>query len=393
LAAHPDPALAGRTATVVLDAGSIGSWCLQLHRGKIWLNGGRPRHPTTTITTRPEALLDIVEGRGSGAEFFLSGALTVRGDLSLALALDGTAFRSGVPGHRLRARSVVAAGFRTFYLEAGPPDGVPVLLLHGLGATNASMLPTLLDLADRYRVLAPDLPGHGGTQARRGRYDPAMFARWAGAFLDATGTDAAVVVGNSLGGRIALEVGFELPERVRALVLFAPAAAFRRLRQFAPLVRAARHELAAVPLPVTHRMAVRGLKALFAVPERLADSWYDAAADEFQRVFSDRTHRIAFFAALRQIYLDDAFGDRGFWTRLERMHIPSLFVWGERDRLVPAGFARHVVRAVPDATSVVLPNCGHVPQFELPERTHELVRRFLAGLPGGLGSQASETAS
>jgi pimeloyl-ACP methyl ester carboxylesterase len=127
-------------------------------------------------------------------------------------------------------------------------------------------------------------------------------------------------------------------------------------------------------------MAVSGLKALFAVPDRLPQGWYDAAADEFQRVFSDRAHRIAFFAALRQIYLDDAFGDRGFWTRLEQMQIPSLFLWGDRDRLVPARFARHVVHAVPNAESVILPTCGHVPQFELPERTHQLIHEFLDDL-------------
>jgi pimeloyl-ACP methyl ester carboxylesterase len=59
-------------------------------------------------------------------------------------------------------------------------------------------------------------------------------------------------------------------------------------------------------------------------------------------------------------------------------------VWGDRDRLVPAGFARHVVDALPDTTSVVLPDCGHVPQFEHPELTMRLVREFLAARADGL---------
>jgi pimeloyl-ACP methyl ester carboxylesterase len=385
VAEDPGPVLGGRTGTVRLDAGPVGAWTVVLRRGRLALRPGATRRPSTIIRTPAEVLFEIASGRRCGAESFLAGEVTVRGDLALALQLDGALFRSDSPSRWPRAKQVTAAGFRTPYLESGPADGQPVLLLHGLGATNASMLTTLWNLGDTYRVLAPDLPGHGATQARRGRYDAAMFARWAGEFLDQTGVDRAVVIGNSLGGRIALEVGFELPRRVEALVLLAPAAAFRRMRQFAPLVHLARHELAAVPLPVTHRMAVRGLKTLFAVPGRLDQSWFDAACDEFQRVFADRAHRIAFFAALRQIYLDDAFGERGFWTRLPRMHIPALFVWGDRDRLVPPSFARHVVEAVPNATSLVLTTCGHVPQFELPDETHLLVRNFLATLRPSIG--------
>ena len=70
-------------------------------------------------------------------------------------------------------------------------------------------------------------------------------------------------------------------------------------------------------------------------------------------------------------------GERGFWVRLERMDTPALFLWGDRDRLVPAGFARHVERVLPEARSHVLSDCGHVPQFELPGPTHELLTGFL----------------
>ena len=64
---------------------------------------------------------------------------------------------------------------------------------------------------------------------------------------------------------------------------------------------------------------------------------------------------------------------------MKELRTPTLFIWGRRDRLVPAGFARHVEKALPNATSVVLDDCGHVPQYELPDKTHELTRSFLAG--------------
>ena len=87
---------------------------------------------------------------------------------------------------------------------------------------------------------------------------------------------------------------------------------------------------------------------------------------------------MAFFSAARQIYLEEAEGEHGFWERLRALATPSLFLFGDRDQLVPAKFARHVTAALPGVESVVLEDCGHVPQFEQPARTHALVREFLA---------------
>jgi pimeloyl-ACP methyl ester carboxylesterase/putative sterol carrier protein len=340
--------------------------------------------PATTITADPATLLDVVEGRASGVAAFLDGRLRVDGDLSLSLRLDGLFAASAEerPDRFPRSAMVPAGRVRTFHLDAGPRDGLPVVLLHGLGATNASLLPTLWDLAADHRVLAPDLPGHGASAAPFGSYDARFFASWLGDYLDAVGVESAVLLGNSLGGRVALEVALLTPDRVRGLVLLAPAVAFRRLRQFVPVVRLARPEAAVLPLPMTRAMARLTVRRMFAQPARLTAQSYDAAAGEFVRVYRRAAYRVAFFSSLRQIYLDDAFGEEGFWRRLPSLAPPALFVWGERDRLVPAGFARHVAEAVPSAVSVVLPDCGHVPQFELPERTHAEVRAFLTALAG-----------
>ena len=106
----------------------------------------------------------------------------------------------------------------------------------------------------------------------------------------------------------------------------------------------------------------------------------DAAADEAVRVFRSPAHRVAFFSSARQIYLEDAYGRHGFWDRLPGLLPPALFLWGDRDRLVPSSFARHVADCLPDAGSVVLEDCGHVPQFEHPAETNALLRGFMAGL-------------
>lgn len=97
--------------------------------------------------------------------------------------------------------------------------------------------------------------------------------------------------------------------------------------------------------------------------------WFAAFCEELGR----------FFSAMRQLYLEEPHNKPGgFWQRLPELTRPALFVWAERDRLVPAKFAGHVERALPNAQSVILQDCGHVPHYEQPRQTSALVRGFLA---------------
>lgn len=372
--------LADVDAVVVFDDGTARVALRLTHGAVSVLDEAVP--PTTSITADPATLLDVIEGRESGVAAFLDGRLRVDGDLSLSLRLDGLFAATDRSARFTRSAMVMAGRTRTFHVEAGPADAPAVVMLHGLGATNASLLPTLWDLSTEYRVLAPDLPGHGSSAAPYGTYDAAFFARWLRDYLDAVDVSSCVLLGNSLGGRVALEIALLEPDRVDGLVLLAPAVAFRRLRQFVPVVKLARPEAAALPLPMTRGMARLTLRRMFAQPGRLTTQSYDAAAGEFVRVYKRAAYRVAFFSSLRQIYLDEAYGAAGFWSRLPSLRPPALFVWGDRDRLVPSGFARHVAAALPDARSVILRDCGHVPQFELPDLTHAEVRAFLREIAG-----------
>jgi pimeloyl-ACP methyl ester carboxylesterase len=379
----PEPLLFGRFAAVVLDTGSECT-TVSVTNGRLSCRPGPTRKPTTTIRGSLETLTAVVEGRASGSGAFLNGDLTVRGDLSLSLALDGLFERTDQPVQWPRARLVCPRGIDTVYLDAGPADGSVVVLLHGLGGTNASMLPLLWELATDHRVLAPDLPGFGGSAKPHARYDAAWFVQWLTAFLDELGVGRAVLIGNSMGGRISLEAGLRAPERVDALVLLSAAAAFRRLRQWVPLVRLLRPELGYSPIPVPHSMVVETIRAMFSDPDKMPAEWLEAGADEFLRVFASREGRFAFLSCLRQIYLDEAYGERGFWDRLPSLAPPALFVWGDRDRLVPAAFARYVSRALPEAGAIVLEDCGHVPQFEQAETVAAMTRGFLSDVESGM---------
>jgi pimeloyl-ACP methyl ester carboxylesterase len=369
-----------KTATVVFDTGAS-QWTVDLHGDSRRVSRGAARRPDLVVHGTPAVLTEVVAGRASGVQAFLDGDITIRGNLALSLQLDGLfedAAGDARPATFPRSRVVTAMGIRTAYLEAGPVDAPPVILLHGLGATNASLLPCIADLAVDHRVIAPDLPGFGESAAPAAPYTPAWFAAWLEALQHEIGIRRAVLIGNSLGGRIALEAGLAHPKSVQALCLLTPSPAFRRLRELVPAVRLLRPELGSLPIPLNHRLMVLGIQGMFARPSRLPDPWYDAAADEAIRVFRSRAHRVAFFSTARQIFLEEAHGRHGFWDRLPGLLPPALFLWGDSDRLVPASFARHVTNALPDAESVVMADCGHVPQFEHPEQTMALVRGFLA---------------
>jgi pimeloyl-ACP methyl ester carboxylesterase len=301
-----------------------------------------------------------------------SGALSVRHNLHVGVGFLASTTGISRPG-RLRFATVVTRRVHLSTIDAG--TGVPVLAIHGLGATKGSFLPTVVALADRFRVIATDLPGFGDSDKPIGvRYDPGYFADTIIDLLDALGLERVHLIGNSLGGRIALEVAMRTPERVGRVALLAPSLAWRRPRRWAPALRLVRPELGLVqftPRPVVQALVQR------LVPG--ADGgWVAAGVDEFLRAYLTPAGRAAFYAAARHIYLEAPYGKGGFWPRLSELGPDALFVWGRRDTLVPIGFARHVAAALPQARQVTL-DCGHVPQIERPEQTNKAIGEFLRG--------------
>ena len=101
--------------------------------------------------------------------------------------------------------------------------------------------------------------------------------------------------------------------------------------------------------------------------------------DEFLRAYLTRQGRVAFYASARNIYLEDPHGPKGFWTRLPALAAPALFVWGTRDRLVPAGLRAPRAARRSRTRSTSSSTAATCPQLERPRACHEAVLRFLSG--------------
>ena len=378
----------GYRASIEIRLEDVGRcWEVQLSpdRCKVSLSGSR--RPDVVLGTDSATWLALRDGRMSGLDAFSSRRLWARGDLDRAVGFEGH-FR--LPDERsplLRMHSVRVKGASISSLTAGTgPEHV--ILIHGLGGAKSSFYETVSALTPEYTVHAIDLPGFGSSsKPLRARYDAQYFARHVLRFMDTLALDRAHIVGNSMGGRVALEVGLQAPSRVRTLSLLAPSMAFLRGREWSPLVRLLRPELAVIPHALGPDQVRRSFWNMIAEPHRVDPVVGDIAADEFLRTYRSRPARIAFYAAARNIYLEKPHGSGGFWTRLEGLEPPALFVWGGNDRIVPARFSRHVKAILPEAPQVVFSSCGHVPQVELPERTHPVIREFIDS-GGGMATRA-----
>ncbi len=329
----------------------------------------------------------IAEDVAGGMHAFRRGRLKVRENLHLGIGFLASTTGSGEPG-RLRFGRVEAGGHEIAFCEAG--EGPPFICLHGLGGTKASFMPTIAALApEGNRVIAIDFPGFGDSgKPHNAPYDAPWFAATVVELLDELGLERATFAGNSMGGRVAIELGIAHAERVDKLVLLAPALAWLKERPWKWLLQ--------VPLPRLGYLQPTPRRIIEPIVRKLVPGgdrgWTAAGVDEFLRAYLTPAGRFAFYECLRNIYRDEPYGEQGFWTRLKKLGPESLFVWGREDVLVPISFMRHVERTLPRSTHLEL-DCGHVPQIERPEATNAAILELLAdNSEGSLGGFAVRSA-
>jgi pimeloyl-ACP methyl ester carboxylesterase len=338
--------------------------------------GASRREPDVTLTTDSVTWLRLRRGELSGIEAFQQRLLGVRGNLDFAVAFEGMFRLMGGRPPLLQIHDVPVGRHRISTLTMG--SGPDVLLLHGLGGTRASFFETAAALSRHYRVHAPDLPGFGSScKPALGAYNARWFAQIMLGLLDELGIERAHLVGNSMGGRIAIEIGLEAPHRVGALGLLCPAVAWVK-RGLHPIVRLLRPEFGLLPHGFSRSMVASQFWSIFYNRNVIDPAVGDLMVDEFRRIYHSAGARYAFLASARNIYLEAPFGRGGFYPRLAQLEPSALFVWGSHDRIVPPAFGRHVKRWLPGAEQVTVNCCGHVPQVECPEDTNRLLLEFFA---------------
>jgi pimeloyl-ACP methyl ester carboxylesterase len=276
----------------------------------------------------------------------------------------------------MTSKEIRLHGHRITYREAG--EGPVLLLIHGITGTSATWDRVLGPLSERFRVIAPDLLGHGDSAKPRGDYSLGAYASGVRDLCAALGHDRATVVGHSLGGGVAMQLAYQFPERCERLVLVSSGGLGRDLH---PLLRAATLPGAEYVLPLVCAAGLRD--AGDAVARVLGGLGVRAGADleEMWRGYAslaDAEAREAFVHTLRTIV--DPGGQRV--SALDRLYlaseVPALLVWGERDPIIPVAHGEAAQRAIPGSELVVFAGAGHFPHRQDPARFVAVLTDFVA---------------
>ena len=237
--------------------------------------------------------------------------------------------------------------------------GDPVIALHPLALESSMFGGVARELAAQgFRTLAADLPGFGRTPTPVGPLTPAVLAEPV-IELARSLEKPPLLLGMSLGGRVALEAAMLAPDAFRGVVLVAPFLPWRRARWALTLARVIDPAWSErLPLERAWPWLKKAADAIEAVP-RFEHNWLARASVRVIYYSSCPATRASFLSATREMALDPAFGPHGLWTRLAGLRTPASFLWAGRDRLIPRHHAQRVAETIPSALRLEVPCAGH----------------------------------
>jgi len=286
----------------------------------------------------------------------------------------------------MERHTVTVHGHEVAYRTGG--SGPVTLLIHGMAGSSASWIPALEDLGEHARYLAPDLPGHGHSAKPRGDYSLGAQASFLRDLLITLGHERATIVGQSLGGGIAMQFAYQYPEMCERLVLVCAGGLGTEVM---PLLRGLTAPGVEYVLPIAMQpfiqSSVETITGWFAkVGLRPAP-----ATVEMWRAYTsliDPETRTAFLHTLRAVV--DLKGqrvsasDRFYLTD----HVPTLIVWGGADPVIPVSHAHAAHEAMPGSRLEIMDGLGHFPHCEDPRGFVRILTDFVANTePAALGNE------
>lgn len=269
--------------------------------------------------------------------------------------------RAGLDDHLLATKD----GITWHYLESEDTDGKPVVLLvHGFGADSSNWIRFANELQGEFHFIIPDLPGHGQTTRTTDMdYHIETQARRLFRFMDALKVNRFHVVGNSMGGGIALKMAMDSPQRLRSLGLVDAAGVTIVSNAYDKLLQSGSNPL------IPHK------------PDDFFTTLDWATADPpwtpdfIIRVMGEK--KAANAPVAEKVWHDiNAPGELEMKDRLSQIRTPTLIVWGAKDRLLPEKNADVFDKLIPDSRKVVISGVGHVPMVEAPGKTSVPFRAF-----------------
>jgi pyruvate dehydrogenase E2 component (dihydrolipoamide acetyltransferase) len=275
-------------------------------------------------------------------------------------AVPEPATEPGAEAEAAKPRELDAGGVRLRYFDLGEGPGIPVLLLHGFGADLNTWMFTQRALAEGRRVVALDLPGHGGSAKEVGAGDAESLADTVAAALDALGIERVHLIGHSMGGAVAAALAVHSGEGVASLTLLASAglgpeinAAFidgfvraSRRREATEVLSLLVHDPALVSRTMVEDvLRYKRLDGVPAALTKIAEAWFPSGRQSL-----DLAQQVA------------------------ALSLPVQIIWGREDRIIPVAHAEALASRVPVH---ILEQTGHLPHMEKAGEVNRLIGRFV----------------
>ncbi|NOT56634.1 MAG: alpha/beta hydrolase [Deltaproteobacteria bacterium] len=266
-------------------------------------------------------------------------------------------------------------GVTLSYVEQGDPNGVPVILLHGVTDSWRSFELVLPYLPPRIHAFALSQRGHGDTDRPMTGYGFRDFAADVAAFMDTLQLHTAVVLGHSMGSGVAQRFALAYPERLSGVVLvgsFATLPTNPVVREFWDTVVSTLRD------PIEPRLVREFQQSTLARPVPAA--FFETVVNESLKVPA-RVWRATFTTFLQEDWAGE----------LRKITAPTLIVWGDQDVFCPRGDQDLLVTAIADSRLRIYPNAGHAPHWEEPERFANEVITFIAWLAASSGRREPQS--
>ena len=257
--------------------------------------------------------------------------------------------------------------------EGNPNDSLPIVLVHGTGASLHTWEAWVTALKGEHRVITFDLPAYGLTGPNQtGVYSMAYYTQFLAKFLEKRQIKTCILGGNSLGGAITWQFALAYPDKVAQIILV-DAAGYPMQSKSMPIA----FQLAAMPVlsnilkNVTPRsIAKNSLLNVYVQDEKVTD------------VLIDRYFELTLRTGNRQAFIDriklrDLEKGDANYLKINTLNMPTLILWGAGDELIPPSVGQRFHDDLPHDTLVVLPNLGHTPMEEDAETTVQIVKAFL----------------
>jgi pyruvate dehydrogenase E2 component (dihydrolipoamide acetyltransferase) len=267
---------------------------------------------------------------------------------------------AGAEAEAANPRDVEVEGLRLRSLDLGEGASVPVLLVHGFGADLNTWMFTQPALAEGRRVIALDLPGHGGSTKEVGAGDAERLTEVVEAFLDALGIAQVHLAGHSMGGAIAASLALRRPERVASLTLIAAAGLGPEINDafIDGFVRASRR-----------REAVEVLNLLVHDPAIVSRTMIEDVL-RYKRLDGVS----AALATIAELWFRDGRQRFVFGDAVADLAMPVQIIWGREDRIIPASHAEALATRLPVH---IVEQSGHLPHMEKASEVNRLIKRFI----------------